>query len=78
MWLTLPSVEPARVASAACAVIAINGQRFSAHAVSEAVHVETPLIEFSHCTACGCLASDEVRKCQESLCPGRVPCGIAA
>lgn len=71
MLLTLPSVEPTRVASAACVVIAINGRRFSAHAVSEAVHVETPLVELSHCTACGCLASDEVRQCQEPVCPSR-------
>lgn len=71
MLLTLPSIEPSRVAGGPCAVIAVNGARYAMHLATPAVHTEAPVFEVSHCTSCGCKASEEIRQCPEPVCPSR-------
>ena len=71
MILTLPAVELARVADAPSTVLIIGGVRFAAHAVSEAVHHEAPVIDVSWCTSCGCKAAADIRTCAEPVCPSR-------
>jgi len=71
MVLSIPSVEPARVSSEPCALILTNGGRYAMHAVSEALHIEAPVLDFTHCTACGCRAAIAVRGCQQPVCPTR-------
>ncbi len=51
MVLTLPSMEPARVAGIASAVIVMNGDRFFMHTVSDPVYAEAPVIDVTICTA---------------------------
>lgn len=69
--LTLPSMEPSRVAGAATAIIAIGAQRFGFHAASDPSYIEAPVLDVTHCTACGSRASNEVRACQAPVCPSR-------
>jgi len=69
--LTLPSMEPSRVAVAATAIIAIGVQRFGFHAASDPSYIEAPVLDVTHCAACGCRASNEVRGCQQPVCPSR-------
>ncbi len=71
MVLSLPSVEPARVSGIASAVIVMNGDRFSMHAVSDPVYAEAPVLDVTLCTACGCRAAIAVRSCQTPVCPSR-------
>ena len=71
MMLTLPSMEPARVAGIASAVIVMNGDRFSMHTVSDPVYAEAPVLDVTLCTACGCRAAIAVRSCQTPVCPSR-------
>jgi len=71
MVLTLPSMELARVAGIASAVIVMNGDRFSMHTVSDPVYAEAPVLDVTLCTACGCRAAIAVRGCQKPVCPSR-------
>jgi len=71
MVLTLPSMEPSRVSSAATAIIAIGAQRFSFHAASDPSYIEAPVLDVTHCTACGSRAAIAVRCCQQPVCPSR-------
>jgi len=71
MLLTRSSMEPSRVAGAATAYIAIGARRFGFHAVSDPSYIEAPVLEVTHCTACGCKASEDVRACQVPVCPSR-------
>ena len=71
MVLTLPSMEPARVSGIASAVIVMNDDRFSMLTVSDPVYAETPVLDVTLCTACGCRAAIAVRSCQTPVCPSR-------
>jgi hypothetical protein len=71
MLLTLPSMEPSRVAGAATAIIAIGAQRFGFHAASDPSYIEAPILDVTLCTACGCRAAIAVRSCQAPVCPSR-------
>ena len=70
MLLTLPFEMGARVAAAPIVAILINGKRFDGFTVSDP-DPEIPALNFSHCVSCGCRASDEIRRCQEPVCPSR-------
>ena len=69
--LSFPSMEPARVSGIASAVIVMNDDRFSMHTVSDPVYAETPVLDVTLCTACGCRAAIAVRSCQTPVCPSR-------
>jgi len=71
MLLTLPSMEPSRVAGAATAIITIGAQWFGFHAASDPSYIEAPVLDVTHCTACGCRAAIAVRSCQAPVCPAR-------
>ncbi len=71
MLLTLPTMELSRVAGAATAIIAIGAQRFAFHAASEPSYIEAPVLDVTHCTACGSRAAIAVRGCQQPVCPSR-------
>jgi len=70
MLLSLPFEMSARVADVPVVAILINGKRHDGFTVSEP-DPEIPAVEFSHCISCGCKAADEIRKCQEPVCPSR-------
>jgi len=69
--LTLPSMELSRVAGAATAIIAIGAQRFAFHAASDPSCIEAPVLDVTHCTACGSRAAIAVRCCKQPVCPSR-------
>jgi len=71
MLLTLPTMELSRVAGAATAIIAIGAQRFGFHAASDPSYIEAPVLDVTHCTACGSRAAIAVRSCQAPVCPSR-------
>jgi hypothetical protein len=68
MLLTLPTIEPSRVAGAATAIIAIGAQRFGFHAASDPSYIEAPVLDVTHC---GSRATIAVRECQQPGCPSR-------
>jgi hypothetical protein len=71
MVISLPSMEPARVSLIASAVLVMNGDKFSMHTVFGPVYAETPVLDVTLCTACGCRAAIAVRSCQTPVCPSR-------
>jgi len=71
MLLTLPSMELSRVAGAATAIIAIGAQQFGFHAASDPSYIEAPVLDVTHCSACGSRAAIAVRECQQSVSPSR-------
>jgi len=70
MLLSLPFEISARVAATPVVAIMINGKRHDGFTVSDP-YPEIPVLEFSHCTSCGCKASSEIRSCQQPVCPSR-------
>jgi len=68
MLLTLPSMEPSRVAGAATAIIAIGAQRFGFHAASEPSYIEAPVLDVTHCGSRTAIAAGE---CSRPVSPSR-------
>ena len=65
MVLTLPSMEPSRVSSAATA---IGAQRFSFHAASDPSYIEAPVLDVTHCGSRTAIAAGE---CSRPVSPSR-------
>jgi hypothetical protein len=70
MLLTLPFEGASIVVPVPVAAWTINSKRIDFHSVTPAT-AEVPVLDVSHCTACGCKADADVRRCIKTTCPSR-------
>ena len=70
MLLTLPFERCTIIDPVPTAAWTLNGKRVDFFGVTPAT-AEIPVLDVSHCTACGCKAAGEVRSCVKPACPSR-------
>lgn len=70
MLLTLPFERWAIVEPVPTAAWTINGKRVDFFGVTSAT-AEIPVLDVSHCTACGSKADADVKRCLKPTCPSR-------
>jgi hypothetical protein len=70
MELSLPFERDMIVDPVPTCAWSVNGRRADFFGVTPATS-EIPVLDVSHCTACGCKAAGEVRSCVKPTCPSR-------
>ena len=70
MLLTLPFEGASIVVPVPVSAWPINGKRVDFLAVTPAT-AEVPVLNVSHCTACGSKADADVKRCLKPTCPSR-------